>query len=273
MSFSNLRMFGEEVASAIENDYLLVILITSHTSSPKNPSTNLPFGLGKTTLAMWFNYGFNDEDWDKAFSVMAYNPIAYTKFLLPNPHAEHRKRCAQWDDVQLTAPAEKAVPKAISSLASYITGTRPEVALHIWTAPNINSIAAPLRRLVTHEVIVYDRGKFEVQKVTYHKNVKDPKNDICKLTYLEQGTFPPLPADIQQRYNEWRAREKKKLFSRLLKDLESYVRISESEQPEGQNAVELEGVVKKYGSNYVVTLGKELGERLYNKEVVVSGRY
>jgi hypothetical protein len=266
MSNQIVPKFGTEISDAINNDYLLIILITSHTSTPKNPSLNLPYGLGKSTLLLWLAYGFNDQDWDKVFRVTAYNPVNYLRMLIPNAKAETRKRSVQWDDVQLTAPAEKSVPRAVVSLASYITCTRPECALHLWSAPNINSISAPLRRLVTHELIVYKRGFFEVQKVTYKKNIYDPRQDQCRITYIEQGTFPALPDEIQIRYNEWRAAEKKKLFGRMERNIEAMVRLDE----EGTGSVDIAGHVVKLGSGYGIRIPMSEGEKLYGKQATVK---
>jgi hypothetical protein len=178
-----------------------------------------------------------------------------------------RKPAAGWDDVQMTAPAEKSVPRHIVGLANYLTTTRPECALHIWTAPNINSISAPLRRLVTHELIVYERGKYEVQKITYQKNFNAPAQDYSKLTYIEEGEFDPLPTVVQNKYNDWREKQKRRIFGRMEKELTSYVRMDHLTAPEGTNKVTVDGTIIKSGSGYVFRVSREVGEKLYQKQV------
>ena len=93
------------------------------------------------------------------------------------------------------------------------------------SAPNILSIAAPLRRLVAFELIVWERGKYEVQRITHHKNFRNPSADLMQLAFVEgnqEYSFYPLPDDIQKRYDAWRAEGKRPHAKSILKRLERY---------------------------------------------------
>ena len=163
---------------------------------------------------------------------MKYYPSKLIKLLMPSDRPQPKIPCAIWDATQLTAPADQSVPKVIRRFASILTENRPEVSCLIMNAPNMNGIARPLRTLAAYECIIYDRGHYEVQQITYHKNFSDPTQDLVKLSFVE-GTdaedprekatvFEPLPERIQTRYNEWRAREKEPYMRAAIKQLVAY---------------------------------------------------
>ena len=79
--------------------------------------------------------------------------------------SRERLNAAVWDDVKRTAPASQGVPRAIRNLANFLSTERPEIACMIMTAPNINSISAPLRKLVVFEVIVIERDGMKFRKL------------------------------------------------------------------------------------------------------------
>ena len=64
---------AETLADALKNDFFFGILISSQ-SQGKKKSLNLPFGLGKTTLAMWISYVLHGQNWDSVFDGMFYYP-------------------------------------------------------------------------------------------------------------------------------------------------------------------------------------------------------
>jgi len=136
------------------------------------------------------------------------------------------------------------------------------------TAPNINSISSPLRKLVLFEVIVAERGKYEVQKIVYHKNFRRPLEDIGRLEYLHEGEFSPLPEDILKRYQEWRVKEKLKLYPALETEMYSYVKMREWEKTEGP--ITLQAPVIKTSREYVIKLPHPLGEKLHGKQVQIA---
>lgn len=274
-----LKYLADYIANAVDNDYLLFLLITSHTQGKIKDAENLPFGMGKTTLMFHLNRIINkidpvaDPDWNKAFETSAYN--TYDFFSLFDPlkrKKEGRLNFAGFDDIQASCPAEAGVPRAIRRMASYLTTNRPEVACVCGTADNINNISAPLRRLVCFEVIVAHRGEYEIQKISYHKNYKKPLQDIGKLDYIEEGTFPKLPARVEAKYALWRTMNKAKVYPQIKAELLAYSQLKDwsLSDLEDQGAVTLNMPVGRSGREYVLRLPPELGEKLYRRTCTVA---
>jgi hypothetical protein len=268
--------FAESLTEAIRHDYLMFVLVTSHTQG-KLKSVNFPFGVGKTTLTMWLSYVFSGiktgdgikYSWDEVFANMVYNPIAALKLVRPGTP---RRPFGLWDDVQLTAPAERQVPPPILRFASYVTTTRKQIGVFFMTAPNMREIAAPLRRLITFELIVPERGKYEVQQIKCYKNFRNPLMDTTKLEYVEEGGFPKLPKVIEEKYDAWREVEKAKIYGRVERDMVNFIKLSEVDLDNlktGQ-VLDLEGTVRRNGHSYYVHLPIELGEKLQNKKIQVK---
>ncbi len=233
----------EALARALNNDFLIVLLISSQTKG-KFKSLNLPFGLGKTSLSFWLSYyihGGKSEDsqsdnpvWQEVRNDAFYYPSKLVRRLVPNVERKTPMACAVYDAVQMTAPADQNVPTVLRKLASYLSENRPECKVIIFNAPNINSISAPLRRLVAYELIVWERGHYEVQQIVYHKNFKNPLMDKIKLEYVEgtpsTSVFDSLPPFMQKWYDEWRAKEKEPYQRQLLKDLDRYEKIAREQE-------------------------------------------
>ena len=258
----NEKDFAEYINDAIKNNFLLSILITSQTQG-KRKSENLPFGLGKTTLMLWLSYYMNGKNWDTVFDYLCGNPYDLVNLLEPG---RKRIRCATWDAVQMTAPAEQGVPRVIRKLSSYISDTRPELACLIMTASNMNAICAPLRKLIVFEVIIAERGQYEIQKIKYHKNYQQPLNDLSNLEYIEEGAFEPLPKEVQERYEHWRVGSKLKIYPVLKADCEAYMKIQEQQMAIDEQTI-TGSVIKIGNSGYAVRLPRGIGEK-YHRQVV-----
>jgi len=275
MSNHTEKTLADYFLEAINHDYLITVLVTSYTKA-KVKTQNLPFGVGKTTLAFWLSYFMNGKNWDTVFERCAYNPYGLAKMLEPG---SVRKQAVLYEDVQATAPAEQGVPKAIRRLANFLSTQRPEIACLLMTAPNISMISSPLRKLVIFEVIVSERGHYEVQKISYHKNFKDPLRDMARLEYLEETVkdepFDPLPPDIMERYNKWRVNQKLRLYPALMAELDSYIKFGDFEQ-QPLNKEELEALINCKGKvirgahGYVVTIPDEQGKKLHGKTVSIA---
>jgi len=275
MSQRTEKTLADYFLEAINNDYLITVLITSYTKA-KIKTANLPFGVGKTTLAFWLSYFMNGKNWDKVFENCAYNPYSLGKMLKPG---SERKPAVLYEDVQATAPAEQGVPKAIRRLANFLSTQRPEVACLLMTAPNISMISSPLRKLVIFEVIVSERGHYEVQKISYHKNFKDPLHDLARLEYLEETVkeepFDMLPAPVFERYTKWRVEQKLKLYPALMAELDSYIKLGDFEQ-QPLNKEELEGLLQvtgrvvKSSAGYSLKFPDDLGKKLHKQQIQVS---
>jgi hypothetical protein len=245
------KSLAQYISEAITDDYLLTIAITSYTQA-KHQTRNLPFGLGKTTLSMELAYLLNGgsvndnyqrmDVWEKVKQVMVYDPLALAKLLEPG---RQRLVTAIWDDVQATAPATQSVPRAIRQLANFISTERPEMALLIFTTPNLNFISAPLRKLVNFEIIVSERGYYEVHKISYYKNFRKPLQDNMHFDYVEEiprnEPFPPLPMPIKGWYDVWRVERKQRLFPHMIKDIETYTKLKQWTQVGEIEEGELDG--------------------------------
>jgi hypothetical protein len=257
------KSLAEFMADAITKDYLITIAITSYTQA-KYQTANLPFGLGKTTLAMELSYLLNggsvsdnytnEAVWDKVKNSMVYDPYHLGELLEPG-----RKRlfCAIWDDPQATAPASQSVPKPIRELANFISTERPEVALIILTTPNLNYISAPLRKLVNFEIIISERGFYEVHKISYYKNFRKPLQDNMHFDYVEEiprdQPFPPLPKHIKVWYDDWRIQQKLQLYPSMMKNLKVYTSLRQwEENPELKDMAPLEVRVIKGPHGYML---------------------
>lgn len=142
----------------------------------------------------------------------------------------------------------------------------------IGTADNINSISSPLRKIFLFEIIVAERGKYETQKISYHKNYKKPLHDLGRLEYLEEGTFPALPTEVYERYKTWRMKEKMKLYPSLETELCAYVKLRDwtTEGIENDGMATLTcSIVKPRRNDYGIMLPHDLGEQLYGHSVKV----
>ncbi len=231
---------AENLAKALSQDYFLVILISSRTRG-KFKSLNLPFGLGKSTLSMKISYvlhggeaGYEEDAiWDQVFDHMKYYPSKLARMLTPNEDKHPKIPCAIYEATQMTAPADQSVPGVIRRLASYLTENRPECSTLILNGPSISDIAKPLRQLVAYELIVWERGHYEVQQIINHKNFKNPLQDIMELVFVEGDptttVFTPLPERIQKRYDKWRAEEKIPFNNSLIRELERYEKVRAGE--------------------------------------------
>ena len=130
-----------------------------------------------------------------------------------------------------TAPRIKSVPKYITLLKGELSEARPELAIFCMTAPNRNEVALPLRSFPKFEVIVPERGRFEVQRTVRTKRFKDPENDMARLQPVEEGTFDRLPRHIEEKYEAWRVQQKnyirtpeyKRRFRELIRESEAVV--------------------------------------------------
>ncbi len=276
------RGLAEYFAEAITNDYLITIAITSYTQA-KYQTKNLPFGLGKTTIAMELSYllnggsindGYQRKDiWKKVEEAMVYDPYSLGKLLEPG---RERLFCAIWDDPQATAPATQSVPKPIRQLANFISTERPEVACIFLTTPNLNFISAPLRKLVNFEIIISERGLYEVHKISYYKNFKKPLQDNMHFDYIDEiardQPFPPLPDFEQKWYEDWRVQQKKMLYPSMMKNLKVYTNLRQWQEKDTDTLELTCNIVKTGGNNYGANIPPELGKEIHGQEVLMTIR-
>lgn len=255
-----LSRFYREVVDAIENDRFLVAIVTSDTQA-KYQNEGTAFGAGKTTIALQiahrFNYysterhdfldfgassrdnpaswnvifgGWTEETTTEPTNCLWYYPYEINRRLRQNNREKKITQAGVWDAVQASAPAKQGSSDALVNLAGMLSEERPSIRFLILTAPNINSIASPIAKLVKYELIVFERGLYEVQKVIHRKDFKNPRRDRMRLKPIEgldketaearglnidDYRVPPLHPAVKDRYEAWRRWEKEFRFQGL----------------------------------------------------------
>jgi hypothetical protein len=207
------------VAENIDNDYLEMMLITSR-SGGLLPTQGRSFGVGKSTLGLWLTYRahaysqgvvkmyedrIEEPDLSEQVRVMKDVILNWTVWSLNDlstkvMEAKGTIPAILWDDVQADCPAWQHVPPKIREQIEYMTMMRQRIANIIMTAPSISDIARPLRENITWELIVPQRGTYEVQFIAKRRDFYSPKEDRTRLWYETQGGFPPLPEEVDVLY-------------------------------------------------------------------------
>lgn len=246
--------FWAYLRNCITKNFLLNIAVTSYTQG-KIRSEQLPYGVGKTSFAMWRCAMLNHQelwgtehwkenlDWRRVQDNMYYD---YTDIIKRLRKFDGKKiNNAILDDAQLTLPATKSVPKDVYDFVALLSTSRPEISTFTLTCPNLLAIAAPLRRNVAIEIIVSKRGIFEAQRIVYFKNFKRPQEDYIHLQYLGEGKFSRLPKEVEAWYENWRIEEKKKWHTKHSKEIIIDTIPMESSQKEFLNNLVMTGNLSK----------------------------
>ena len=231
-----LSIIWWRMADNIDSDYFEVYLVTSQAGGLE-PSVGRPYGVGKSTFALWFAYrawaydrGTLWIDWEnqvvvdetpenerrKIFEEIIENWLFYSLPDLLDAVSRARKRipAVVWDDAQLDCPSGHNITAEKRELIARITTLRPMLANLVLTAPSISDLAKPLRRLINWEVIVPRRGVYEVQFIMKRRDYYDPYQDRERLWYDASGTFDPLPEDVQKLYQRKREEVVRKLSTK-----------------------------------------------------------
>lgn len=206
----------------VDDNYLEIFLITSQAAGLE-PSEGRPMGVGKSTLAINMAYrawayakGYIFIDWKKQVLVDEAPEDERVKLmkeiidkylfwrvkdmLKALKNAKERLPAVVWDDAQRDCPAWQHVPPEKRRLIEELTIVRPLVANIVITAPSMSDIAKPLRRLVNWEVIVPQRGLYEVHFLAKRRDFYEPVNDLTRMWYDASGTFEPLPPEVAEHY-------------------------------------------------------------------------
>ena len=148
--------FEASLIGAIENDELIFCIVTSNTRG-RFENKGVPYGAGKTTIAMQLahkfsyyrqGYGFtndgenaytNPKSWDILFGDWTpENPTVRTKALWFYPHQVtdsmlaasdrgERLQVGVWDGVQFSAGAKHGTEGALVDLVGGLSEERPEL--------------------------------------------------------------------------------------------------------------------------------------------------
>jgi hypothetical protein len=279
-----IKTLWEYIVEATTKNYLIVVAVTSYTQA-KWQTANLPFGLGKTTLVLDLQYvlcggSWNDlinntsdqRVWEKVNKLIKYNP--YDLGLILEPGIARLPGCI-WDDVQATAPASSSVPIPLRKLANFISTERPECPIIFFTTPNVNQIAAPLRKLINFEIIISERGFYEVHKISYYKDFNNPLQDKMHFDYVDEipmkEPFPQLCSYEQTWYDNWRTENKKQLYPAMIQSLKGYTQLRQWEASGSPMALTaVQGKVIRAGNGYAIRLDNTIGEKLHMKDVEMA---
>jgi hypothetical protein len=221
-----LSIMWYRIARNIDEDYLEMFLVTSQAAGLQQ-SEGRPMGAGKSTFAIWAAYrafayekGLLSFDFDQGeivdeasheerIAIMKDIVSKYVAWSIEDlldivKGSEARLPAVVFDDVQLSCPAWQHIPPKKRELMEELTVARPLVANIIMTAPSISDIARPLRRNITWEVIVPERGVYEIHFIAKKRDFYNPTDDRSRLWYDVSGNFEVLPSEVYEAYEKRR---------------------------------------------------------------------
>lgn len=220
--------YWARIWSNVHDNFLEFTAVTSKAQG-KYTSMAKGFGVGKSSLALWVSfilhywevYGvvpvaeMDTEDreiWSLVLERMTYDKLE----LIDWATRYERIPALIWDDAQMTAPSVGSIPEIDRFIASFLTTARTSIANVIMTMPELSSISKPFRQLVDYEMIVYDRGRYELQFIQTRKKFRNPYEDMKRMILLDTGEYDPPPEWVYKRYLEWRERERRRVIRRYL---------------------------------------------------------
>jgi hypothetical protein len=221
-----LKDLESYIDAAIWHDYLIGILITS-ASEGKLASLGIDYGVGKSTLMLRLAYLFldkygdkftrnpcfsRDEKWNRVFSMLRTFPYELEEFFFNAPKRYFGEPVfLLYDDMQRTLGKTRSRDTYVRSLCERASTARNQLAVLIGTAPDIGTLAYPWRYFFNFEVIIPERGYYEVQRLKKWKPFDNPYQTYVKLDYkgevsrqIGSAPFPRLDSDIEDRYQNWR---------------------------------------------------------------------
>jgi hypothetical protein len=226
------------ILRAVYEDYLVPIVVTSQTQG-KIPSLGLPFGQGKSTFALWLSYmAYREvmkdkvdvnsvegvrEVWRVVFENLFLLPEELDKYVFRHPEfrkpsvtVDGRIPLVVWDDMQETVGKRRRFDRYLNELADRLTKGREKVAVIVGTCPHLAMLMRPFREFFNIEVLIPQRGRFEVQKMHYVRRFDRWDDHQVRAWYQSESGFytPTLPPDIQKAYDEWKEKEQAKLDAR-----------------------------------------------------------
>lgn len=234
------------MAQNISEDYLEFFIITSQAAGLEDSDLR-PFGVGKSTFAIHLAYfcwayklglikfaRHNKTGQTVILDVASprekfdlYKQIVekYVKWHIDDVlrvlfTAESPLPAVVWDDVQKSAPAYQHIPKSLREKIEALTMARQLVKNLIMTAPSVGSVAKPLKREVSVEIIIPRRGTYEIQFFVRKRDFDNPTFDNATLVYECTGEFAPLPPAIQDLYYKKRL-ESWSVLNSLLSSVDS----------------------------------------------------
>lgn len=200
----------------ITNDYFDIILVSSR-SVGLIKGARRPYRIGKSTFALWLSYyshkAFYDfygieydpgKLWNDVFDHLFYSIYDVDKYVKKLAKKGKTAPAIVLDEAERSAPALRVIPPELAEAIYNINTYGTQIKFLVLTAPSMKSLARPLRELVTIEIIIPMRGKYEIQEIVIEKNYYNAPHEYGRYIYRQDGTFIPLPPPIEKRYQEWR---------------------------------------------------------------------
>ena len=227
-----LKTISDFIDAAIWHDFLIAILVTS-ASEGKLKNLGIDYGVGKSSLMLNLCFTFldmygdkfrlnpcitRDEKWNRVFEMLHGFPYELEEFFYKAPKRYPGEPVFfLLDDIQRVFGKSRSRDNYVRSLRDRATTARPQLAVLMASAPDIGELAYPWRYFFNFEIKVAERGYYEVQRLKKWTMFENPYQTMVRLDYkgevsreveAETGLtlrFPPLPSDIQTRYDDWRS--------------------------------------------------------------------
>lgn len=125
------------------------------------------------------------------------------------------------DDLQLSVSTVYSHDRELRIVGDALSTARHgHYKVCIGTCPKNMDLMRDFREAFSmFDIIIYDEGKFEFQKVHFkHTNFYDWLKISPKARYQSQGEFPSTPVHVYKRYERWYEREKRILHRLRFKE-------------------------------------------------------
>ncbi len=211
---------------------MIGIIITSGVEG-KEPSLGLSAGVGKSTLmgtlAHRIIYKHRDRIPDNVIPPEMYNKLRLDKYpsrlaweklkrqfvyfpieMMNVYDYPYRSPVVCWDDLHVTCSKAKSNSNVMKTFVDNLWNKRPHLAVLIATASSVMGIAKPFRAFFDFEIIVSQRGIWEIQRRHKMKNFYAPETDINRLQYGGTSFSYEFPSHFEEWYKAWREEHEKK---------------------------------------------------------------
>lgn len=202
--------FFEDIKNAIYDDgYLWVVVHGPPRSS-------------KSTLALWASY-FIYQDWEKVLDSIVFNlPTLMNRIMTGSPvrwptvnKLHMRVPIIIYDDFGVhsnKADTQHSTAWDIFKGGFDCIGT--ELGVLLATMVNAEEATSQLQNKYNAEVTVKTKGHYKYDKVDWLQDFRGFRTKM-KKTWIENGTFDPIPTEIYARYDQMRMQLTKEVFVRI----------------------------------------------------------
>lgn len=254
----------EDIWSAIYDDGYLWIVV----HGPPRSS--------KSTLALQTGYAIY-KDWDKVLTATIFNLTTLMQRIesgspcrFPTRNKLHmRVPIIIYDDFGVhsnKADTQHSTAWDIFKGGFDCIGT--ELAVLMATMVNAEEATSQLQNKYNAEVTVNSKGHYKYDRVSWLQDFKGFRT-MMKKTWVENGTFDPIPEDIYKRYDQLRKELTKEVFVRIkdalnVDNLDMQLRLLKDDD------AKLLSEISNYGPMSLSDLSKTLG--LITKDTLVRCR-